>query len=114
MIFDIKGWTKIVAVHALNVPHHGHEHIIARATERSHADGVLIHVASRPTNPATCRPKRYSAPISGRFAWRIRTHCWLQWKPTRYPAPVKRFSTPYAARISVAPISSSAETTPRQ
>ena len=45
MIFDIKGWTKIVAVHARNVPHQGHEHIIARATERSHADGVLIHVA---------------------------------------------------------------------
>jgi pyruvate kinase len=43
MIFDIKGWTKVVAFHTHNVPHRGHEHIIAHAAERCHADGILIH-----------------------------------------------------------------------
>jgi pyruvate kinase len=43
MLFDIKGWTKIVAFHTRNVPHRGHEHVIANACERCSADGVLIH-----------------------------------------------------------------------
>ncbi len=43
MLFDIKGWSKIVAFHTRNVPHKGHEHVIANAVERSNADGVLIH-----------------------------------------------------------------------
>ncbi len=43
MIFDIKGWTKIVAFHTRNVPHRGHEHVIAAACERANADGILIH-----------------------------------------------------------------------
>jgi ATP sulfurylase len=51
MIFDIKGWSKIVAFHTRNVPHRGHEHIIARACERCHADGVLIHPAIGPKKP---------------------------------------------------------------
>jgi len=42
MLFDMKGWSKIVAFHARNVPHRGHEHLIANACERSNADGVLI------------------------------------------------------------------------
>lgn len=48
MIFDVKGWSKIVAFHTRNVPHRGHEHIIAHACERCHADGVLIHPAIGP------------------------------------------------------------------
>lgn len=43
MIFDIKGWTKIVAFHTRNVPHRGHEHVISHACERANADGILIH-----------------------------------------------------------------------
>ena len=43
MVFDIKGWSRIVAFHTRNVPHSGHEHVIANACERSNADGVLIH-----------------------------------------------------------------------
>lgn len=43
MLFDIKGWSKIVAFHTRNVPHRGHEHVIANACDRSNADGVLIH-----------------------------------------------------------------------
>jgi ATP sulfurylase len=43
MVFDIKGWTKIVAFHTRNVPHRGHEHIIANAAERCNADGIFIH-----------------------------------------------------------------------
>lgn len=42
MLFDMKGWSKVVAFHARNVPHRGHEHLIANACERSNADGVLI------------------------------------------------------------------------
>jgi len=47
-IFDIKGWTKIVAFHTRNVPHRGHEHIIANACERANADGILIHPVTGP------------------------------------------------------------------
>ena len=43
IVFDIKGWTRIVAFHTRNVPHKGHEHVIANACERSNADGILIH-----------------------------------------------------------------------
>jgi ATP sulfurylase len=43
MMFDIKGWTKIVAFHTRNVPHRGHEHVILHACERSGADGILLH-----------------------------------------------------------------------
>lgn len=42
-IFEIKGWTKIVAFHTRNVPHRGHEHVIANACDRANADGILIH-----------------------------------------------------------------------
>jgi pyruvate kinase len=42
MLFDMKGWSKIVAFPARSVPHRGHEHLIANACERSNADGVLI------------------------------------------------------------------------
>jgi pyruvate kinase len=48
MIFDIKGWTKIVAFQSRNVPHRGHEHIITHASDRCHADGVLLHPAIGP------------------------------------------------------------------
>jgi ATP sulfurylase len=48
MIFDVKAWTKVVAFHTRNAPHRAHEHIIAQACERSHADGVLIHPAIGP------------------------------------------------------------------
>ncbi len=51
MLFDVKGWTKIVAFHTRNVPHRGHEHLIANACERSNADGVLIHPAIGPKRP---------------------------------------------------------------
>jgi pyruvate kinase len=48
MIFDIKGWTKIVAFQSRNVPHRGHEHIITNVCDRCHADGVLLHPAIGP------------------------------------------------------------------
>jgi sulfate adenylyltransferase len=48
MLFDIKGWTKIVGFHSRNVPHRGHEHLITHACERSNADGVLIQPAIGP------------------------------------------------------------------
>ncbi|QEG34704.1 pyruvate kinase [Bythopirellula goksoeyrii] len=43
MLFEIKGWSKIIAFHTRNAPHRGHEYVIANACERSNADGVLIH-----------------------------------------------------------------------
>lgn len=48
MLLDIKGWSKVVAFHARNLPDRGHEHLLAHAAERSHADGVLIQVAVGP------------------------------------------------------------------
>jgi len=43
LIFDAKGWTRIVGFHTRNVPHRGHEHVILQACERAGADGILIH-----------------------------------------------------------------------
>lgn len=51
MLFDIKGWNKIVAFHTRNVPHRGHEHVVMHACERSNADGILIHPVIGP-NPS--------------------------------------------------------------
>ncbi len=42
-LFDIKGWSRVVAFHTRNVPHRGHEHVIANALERCNGDGLLIH-----------------------------------------------------------------------
>lgn len=47
-IFDIKGWTKVVAFHTRNVPHAGHEHLIRHSIERANADGILIHPVAGP------------------------------------------------------------------
>lgn len=48
MLLDIKGWSKVVAFHARNLPDRGREHLLAHAADRSHADGVLIQVAVGP------------------------------------------------------------------
>ncbi len=42
MIFNIKGWTRVVAFHTRNVPHRAHEYIMKKAVEKSNADGLLI------------------------------------------------------------------------
>ena len=57
MIFDIKGWTKIVAFHTRNVPHRGHEHVIANACERASADGILIHPVVGPKKKGDFTPQ---------------------------------------------------------
>ncbi len=51
MIFDIKGWNKVVAFHSDDLPHRGHEYVITRACERCHADGILLHPAIGPNYP---------------------------------------------------------------
>jgi ATP sulfurylase len=56
MIFDIKGWTKIVAFHTRNVPHRGHEHVISHACERANADGILIHPVIGPKKKGDFTP----------------------------------------------------------
>lgn len=70
-VFDIKGWTKIVAFHTRNVPHRGHEHVIANACERSNADGVLIHPVIGPKKSGDFTPEAimgaYERLISARF-----------------------------------------------
>lgn len=48
MLLDIKGWSKVVAFHARNLPDRGREHLLAHAAERSHADGVLLQIAVGP------------------------------------------------------------------
>ncbi len=71
MVFDIKGWTKIVAFHTRNVPHRGHEHVIANACERSNADGVFIHPVIGPKKSGDFTPEAimgaYERLISARF-----------------------------------------------
>lgn len=57
MLFEIKGWSKIVAFHTRNVPHRGHEHVIANACERSNADGVLIHPVIGPKKSGDFTPE---------------------------------------------------------
>jgi len=70
-LFDIKGWTKIVAFHTRNVPHRGHEHVIANACERSNADGVLIHPVIGPKKTGDFTPEAimgaYERLITARF-----------------------------------------------
>jgi len=71
MVFDIKGWTKIVAFHTRNVPHRGHEHVIAHASERANADGVLIHPVIGPKKAGDFTPEAimgaYERLITARF-----------------------------------------------
>lgn len=56
-VFEIKGWTKIVAYHTRTVPHRGHEHVITHACERSNADGILIHPVIGPKKPGAFTPE---------------------------------------------------------
>lgn len=42
-IFDTKGWTKVVAFHAISAPTTADEQIISQACEWCRADGVLVH-----------------------------------------------------------------------
>jgi len=71
MVFDIKGWTKIIAFHTRNVPHRGHEHVISNASERANADGVLIHPVIGPKKTGDFTPEAimgaYERLISARF-----------------------------------------------
>ena len=71
MIFDIKGWTKIVAFHTRNVPHRGHEHVISHACERANADGILIHPVIGPKKKGDFTPQAvmgaYEKLISARI-----------------------------------------------
>lgn len=70
-LFDIKGWSKIVAFHTRNVPHRGHEHVIANACDRSNADGLLIHPVIGPKKAGDFTPEAimgaYERLISARF-----------------------------------------------
>jgi ATP sulfurylase len=45
-IFDTKGWTKVVAFHALSAPTTADEQIIAQACEWCRADGMLVHLVT--------------------------------------------------------------------
>ncbi len=42
IIFDIKGWSRIVAFHTRNVPHKAHEFLMNEAMNRTNADGLFI------------------------------------------------------------------------
>ncbi|MFH1791020.1 MAG: sulfate adenylyltransferase [Candidatus Omnitrophota bacterium] len=43
LIFEAKGWTRVVGFHTRNVIHRVHEHIQLLAMEKHHCDGVFIH-----------------------------------------------------------------------
>ena len=77
MIFDIKGWTKIVAFHTRNVPHRGHEHVIAHACERCNADGILIHPVIGPKKPGDFSPQAVLGAYERLIpAGRTQRACW--------------------------------------
>ena len=42
MIFNIKGWSRIVGFHTRNIPHRAHEYIMNKALQRVNADGLFI------------------------------------------------------------------------
>jgi ATP sulfurylase len=43
LIFEHKGWNRVVGFHTRNVPHRVHEHIQIEALEKFNCDGVFIH-----------------------------------------------------------------------
>ncbi len=56
-IFEIKGWSKVVGFHTRNVPHRGHEYLIAHAIDRASADGILLHPVMGPKRRGDFRPE---------------------------------------------------------
>lgn len=55
-VFDIKGWTKIVAFHSRSVPHRAHERTLIQACERSNADGIFLQPVIGPSRPGDFSP----------------------------------------------------------
>jgi ATP sulfurylase len=51
LIFDEKGWSRVVGFHTRNVPHRVHEHIQLRALELAGADGLYISPVTGPKKP---------------------------------------------------------------
>jgi len=43
LIFEHKGWNKIIGFHTRNIPHKAHEYIQSNALSKYNADGVFIH-----------------------------------------------------------------------
>ena len=43
IIFESKGWSRIVGFHTRNVIHNAHEYIQLEAYKRAHCDGIFIH-----------------------------------------------------------------------
>ena len=71
MLFDIKGWSKIVAFHTRNAPHRGHEHVIMHACERSNADGILIHPVIGPKKSGDFTPQAILAAYEQMITARV-------------------------------------------
>ncbi|GAG23323.1 unnamed protein product, partial [marine sediment metagenome] len=43
ILFDEKGWIKVVGFHTRNIPHKGHEFILHSVLEDEYCDGLFIH-----------------------------------------------------------------------
>lgn len=56
MIFESKGWSKVLGFHTRNVIHRVHEHIQMHALEKYHFDGLLVHPVVGPKKSGDYSP----------------------------------------------------------
>lgn len=57
MIFENKGWSRVVGFHTRNVIHRAHEHIQMLAFEQFHCDGLLVHPVVGPKKKGDYQPE---------------------------------------------------------
>ncbi|MCX5829732.1 MAG: sulfate adenylyltransferase [Deltaproteobacteria bacterium] len=56
LIFENKGWSRVVAFHTRNVIHRVHEHIQMAAMEKHYCDGIFIHPVIGPKKKGDYNP----------------------------------------------------------
>lgn len=70
IIFETKGWSRVVGFHTRNVVHRAHEYIQMAAFEKYHCDGIFIHPVIGPK-----KSEDYNAEIIlESYEWMINKH----------------------------------------